>query len=84
MWKKHLKLFLLYKKAQGLAERTLKDYEYNISLFFRDYPKALKDEEALEMTVLEYFAGMGDLSPYTFNSRRKNLNTFLLYRQSGN
>jgi integrase/recombinase XerD len=67
---------MLYKKAQGLAERTLKDYEYNISLFFRHYPKALNDEKSLELAVFEYFANMGDKSPYTFNSRRKNLNTF--------
>jgi len=70
-------MFLLYKKAQGLAERTLKDYEYNIGLFFKAYPRALKNDETLEMAVLEYFAGIGHLAPSTFNSRRKNLNTFL-------
>lgn len=76
MWKKHLKMFLLYKKAQGLAERTLKDYRYNIGLFFREYPDALKDDETLEMAVLEYFSSIGHLSPSTFNSRRKDLNAF--------
>jgi integrase len=76
MWKKHFKMFLLYKKAQGLAERTLKDYEYNIGLFFEAYPRALKDDETLEMAVLEYFAGIGHLAPSTFNSRRKNINAF--------
>ncbi len=76
MWRKHLKMFLLYKEAQGLAERTLQDYEYNIGLFFEAYPRALKDDETLEMAVLEYFAGIGHLAPSTFNTRRKNLNTF--------
>lgn len=72
-------MFLLYKKAQGLAERTLQDYEYNIGLFFREYPNALKDDETLEMAVLEYFSSIGHLAPATFNSRRKNLNTFFLW-----
>lgn len=76
MWKKHLNLFMLYKKAQGLADRTLKDYNYNINLFFKAHPQALINDETLELAVLEYFAGMGKLSPYTFNTRRKNLNAF--------
>lgn len=75
-WKSLLKLFLLYKKAQGLAERTLKDYDYNVCQFFEQHPDALKNDETLEIAVLEYFASISHLGPATFNTRRKDLNAF--------
>ncbi|MGE5582988.1 MAG: hypothetical protein ACM3X9_10700 [Bacillota bacterium] len=31
-WKEWLELFLLHRKAQGLAERTLKDYQYHVHI----------------------------------------------------
>ncbi len=70
-WEEWLELFLLHQKAQGLAERTLDDYEYHVSLFFK---KSATDN--LKLAVMRYFADSANLSPYTFNTRRKKLKTF--------
>jgi len=37
----HLQCFILEKRAQGISQRTEKDYWYFLSFFFRKYPDAL-------------------------------------------
>lgn len=74
-WQEIIDDFLLFKQAQGLAERTIADYEYHTSLFFEKYPE-IKTYDALEKNVLKYFAQTSRLAVGTFNIRRKYLNTF--------
>ncbi len=74
-WEEWLELFLLHRKAQGLSERTLKDYQYHVSLFFNKYESGLT-LGSLKLFVIKYFAESGELSPYTFNTRRKTLKPF--------
>jgi hypothetical protein len=38
IWKGYFNDFILLKRIEGLRERTIKDYNYNINLFFRNYP----------------------------------------------
>ncbi len=74
-WLEIMDNFILYKQAQGLADRTIEDYEYHISLFFKKYSEPINYDE-LEKNVLRYFAESSKLATGTFNIRRKNLNTF--------
>ncbi|MCX7667760.1 MAG: site-specific integrase, partial [Atribacterota bacterium] len=69
-----LELFLFEKRAEGKAPRTVKDYEYHVSVFFRRFPLSLSSAEALRKAVLEYFAE--EVKPATFNLRRKYLRVF--------
>lgn len=81
-WTQCLRDFLLVKAAQGLAERTLRDYEYHVTAFFQKRNAvtgsvtAVTDYVTLERNVLEHFASASHLAPDTLNIRRKNLNTF--------
>ncbi|WP_422449201.1 tyrosine-type recombinase/integrase [Thermoanaerobacterium sp. DL9XJH110] len=75
-WQSWLKSFILYQKAQGLAQRTIDDYNYHVQHFFKAYPDALKDYETLQESVLDYFAKSNSLAPATFNTRRKCLRCF--------
>ncbi len=37
-WEEALEVSLVWKRAAGLADRTLKDYRYYISRFFTKFP----------------------------------------------
>jgi site-specific recombinase XerD len=78
-WKDVLENFILAKKAQGLAERTINDYRYHISNLFKDSDLSLTNYEAVKLLVLHYFAGSSDLAPITFNTRLKTLKVFFKY-----
>ena len=75
-WEKGLEYFILYKKAQGLAERTLSDYRYHVELFFKSTGGTMEDYDELRLSVMQYFAESGSLVPATFNTRRKTLKSF--------
>ena len=75
-WDKSLANFLSMKAANRLSRRTIKDYRYHVELFFGKYPEAWGDYDNLRQSVLEYFAGSIDLSPDTYNTRRKCLKAF--------
>jgi site-specific recombinase XerD len=76
-WEKCLEHFLLFKKSQGLAERTLNDYHYHVSQFFQNSRlSSMGNYEALRLAVMNYFAESSNLSPSTFNMRRKTLKVF--------
>lgn len=77
-WRVLLREFLLYKKADQRSERTLEDYEYHISRFFRAHPKALTSQQELERGCLEYLAAKA-CSPYYFNNKVKYLRAFFEY-----
>lgn len=78
-WKDVLESFILSKKAQGLAERTIEDYRYHISNLFKGSDLSLTDYEAIKLLVLHYFADSSDLAPITFNTRLKTLKVFFKY-----
>lgn len=76
-WEKCLEHFLLFKKSQGLGERTLDDYQYHVNLFFKNSKlSSMGNYEALRLAIMNYFAGSTNLSPATFNTRRKALKVF--------
>lgn len=77
-WEDAKEDFLLLKRAQGLADRTLWDYDYHISLFFKKYPE-VDDYDVLKKNVLKYFSDASKLAAGTYNIRRKNLNTFFAW-----
>ena len=59
-WEVVLQEFVLVKKAEGRAWRTLDDYKGHISRFFRKYPEAWEDETKHRDYLLEYLGrGIG-------------------------
>lgn len=81
-WEEYLDYFLLFKKAQGLAERTLHDYKEHVTRFFKETNAPLEDYNGLKLAVMKYFANSASLSPYTFNTRRKLLKVFFAWTVS--
>lgn len=71
-WREAMAQFLTLKRAQGLAERTIQDYEYHISLLFKKFPDAWPDR--VKEAVLNHMAE--PVKPATFNIRRKYLKAF--------
>lgn len=72
-WRQSLAFFLSLKRPQGFAERTLKDYRYHVYLFFTVPEADLHGPQGLRLAVLRCFADSADLSPASFNNRRKPL-----------
>ncbi|SHF69529.1 Site-specific recombinase XerD [Desulfofundulus australicus DSM 11792] len=75
-WEEVLDDFLFQKKAEGKAERTIKDYRVRLSKFFQAYPDAWGDYEALRAAVRRYFAGLADKAPATYNLPLEYLRAF--------
>jgi integrase len=76
-WRDYLDDFLLIKKVDGLRERTINDYIYHVTLFFKNYPDALNDYSKLSSSIREYF--LKKCAPATFNVRRLYLKAFFSY-----
>ncbi|WP_062492437.1 site-specific integrase [Paenibacillus sp. 32O-W] len=74
-WKDCLNRFLLFKKAQGLAELTLNDYERHIKTFFSKYNADLSLPERLQESVYD-FLSQSDIKPATYNNRLVYLRAF--------
>jgi site-specific recombinase XerD len=53
-WEDVLKEFILVKKAEGRAWRTLDDYESRVTRFFSKYPEAWTDETKHRDCLLEH------------------------------
>ena len=66
-----IRMFLLYKAACGLAEKTKSDYRYHLEQFFRLHPDAL---ELPRERTMEYLAGYSN--PSSFNLRYSYLRCF--------
>lgn len=75
-WEDCLEEFLLVKRAQGLVDRTLKDYDWHVRRFFVKFPNVWGSSNELKKAVIRYFAEGRDLSPATHNIRRKYLKAF--------
>lgn len=71
-----IKNFTLFKLAQGVSERTIKDYEWHLGHFFKEFPKAWGDYAIVKKAVIRYFASGNGLAPATHNMRRKYLKCF--------
>ena len=74
-WHQTIDDFLLFKTAQGMAERTMNDYKIHIHRFFDKHGEP-SDYATLEKNIIAYFADANNLAPDTINIRRKNLYTF--------
>ena len=81
-WQQILDRYLLVKQAQGLADRTIEDVRYHVTLFLDRTSIKSRDYELLRTAVLEYFASTASLSPVTFNIRRKVLKGFFSWMKS--
>lgn len=72
-WEDALQQFILWKQAQGLAERTLEDYRYHVSHFFNLYPEA-NNTKNLKTALLKYMTEK--VKPTTYNLRLTYLKAF--------
>ncbi len=61
--------YLLFKKGQGLAERTLDDMDYHLNRLKKAVLPRLDDETELRQCVMQYFADSASAAPTTFNIR---------------
>jgi site-specific recombinase XerD len=68
--------FMLFKRAQGLADRTLEEYEYHLRRFATRCAPRFGDFAELKRKVLAYFAESASAAPSTFNFRRRVLRVF--------
>jgi len=75
-WEQAVEEFLLHKKAEGRAPRTLYDYRKRVTPFFQAYPEAWPDYEALKKAVRQYMAGLSDKAPATYNLPLAYLRSF--------
>ena len=74
-WETALEEYLLWKKAEGRSERTIRDYKYHVSGFFKRFPDAsLSDFDSIKRSVAEYMAE--DVSPAYYNNKLVYLKTF--------
>ncbi len=64
-------MFLAFRKAEGFAPRTLRDYRTHLTAFARHIPEATEDYRT---AVLAYLGA--EINPNTFNFRFNNLKVF--------
>jgi site-specific recombinase XerD len=72
-WQDVLEDFILWKKAQGLSDLTLRDFQNHVELFFKKYPNCWQDN--LKSAALKYMSDK-KIKPATFNLRLVNLKAF--------
>lgn len=75
-WEKYLELYLKHKKSLRLATRTIEDARYHVTNLFKGKTIDFSDSRALKNLITDYFSDNDNISPVTYNTRRKNLNTF--------
>lgn len=68
--------FFFFKKAQGLSERTIKDYKNTFSVFEKYYNKDEVNLQEIKQKLLEMFVPLSQGAPATFNKPFANLNCF--------
>ncbi|NLL37046.1 MAG: tyrosine-type recombinase/integrase [Fretibacterium sp.] len=66
-----IKLFLTFRRAEGLAERTLKDYHAHLAAFSKRIPEGTEDYRAAALSYLS-----DDINPNTYNIRFKYIKKF--------
>jgi len=74
-WEQALEDFLLWKKAEGKSERTLKDYGYHVRNFIKCYPNtSLSKPVDLRSCIIKYLAEPA--KPAYYNNKMVYLKTF--------
>ncbi|MFA4886563.1 MAG: site-specific integrase, partial [Desulfotomaculaceae bacterium] len=73
-WEDSLKDFLFWKKAQGLADSTLSEYNRHVRHFFKLHPDAFSPDK-LKSAVLQHL-GQDGIKPATYNLRLTYLRHF--------
>jgi site-specific recombinase XerD len=66
-WEEVLEEFILVKKAEGRAWRTIDDYRSHIGRFFTRYPQAWEDEDKQRMCLLQYLNRGVGATAYNLN-----------------
>jgi len=74
-WQEALEEFLVLKRAQGAAPRTLKDYQAHVTRFFSRYPDCWPG--GVKRAALDYMAQ--DASPAYYNLKREYLGAFFAW-----
>ena len=59
--------FILLKTAQGLSNRTMKDYQRTFTMFEKYYSKDIINLQDIKKALLEMFATLSNGAPATFN-----------------
>ena len=72
-WEDALQEFMYWKQAQGLAEKTLDDYNCHVKRFFSRYPDTWQSDK-MRKSALEYMANK--IAPATYNLRLIYLRAF--------
>ncbi|MGE5371701.1 MAG: tyrosine-type recombinase/integrase [Solirubrobacterales bacterium] len=72
-WEDALKDFLLWKMAEGVSKRTIRDYDEHIRFFFNRYPEAYQSR--LKESIYEYL--QQPVKPATYNLRLVYLKGFI-------
>lgn len=70
------KQFIFFKKAQGLAKRTLKDYNDTFKTLEKYYTGDIIDIEDMKLALFEMFETKSNGAPATFNVPYSNLMCF--------
>lgn len=70
------KQFLFFKKAQGLADRTIKDYNTTFERFEKYYNKENIEIDEVKNSLLQMFEKISNGAPATFNVPYANLMCF--------
>lgn len=76
------KQFLFFKKAQGLSNRTLKDYHMTFELLEKYYKQDVIILEDMKQALLEMFVPLSNGAPATFNIPFANLTCFFNWAMS--
>lgn len=77
-WEEAYNQFIMFKKAQGSAQKTLDDYIYYIARFFRQFNASL-DSRDLKQQVQKFFSA--DIAAATYNIRLHTLSPFFKWCQ---
>lgn len=78
-WQEAMENYLLFKKAQGLRDITIKGHGDVIKLFYKRHPEAWTEPQNLEQHVYAFFGE--DIAPATYNIRRNYLRQFFNWCQ---
>jgi site-specific recombinase XerD len=73
-WLEPLAGFLLWKKANGISESTLKDYERFTRQFFKRFPDCWGKAKDLKRAAMEFLSD--EMKPATYNLRLIYLRAF--------
>lgn len=69
--------FLNFKQAEGMRERTIKDYKTTLQDFGKFYPvETVFNPVKVKESLLEYFKTKADKQPATYNRPYSNLHAF--------